>query len=74
MTRFRKLRSFALVLLFALASVPSALAADKYAIDADHSMVIFKVKHLGVGNNYGRFNDVSGEFTFDPGSPAKSAL
>lgn len=40
-------------------------AAD-YVIDATHSSVVFKVKHLAISSVPGRFADVSGKFSFDP--------
>jgi polyisoprenoid-binding protein YceI len=39
--------------------------AQKYAIDASHSAVIFGIQHMGLGNTYGRFNTFSGEILFD---------
>ena len=44
-------------------TAPQAKAADRFKVDAVHSSVIFKVGHMGVGNFYGRFNDISGTFT-----------
>lgn len=43
----------------------SAPAAEgkTYGIDAVHSSVLFKIKHMNVSNFYGRFNKVSGSFT-----------
>lgn len=35
-------------------------AAEQYSIDSTHSMALFRVQHLGAGNFYGRFNDVTG--------------
>lgn len=51
-----------------------AIAAESYDIDAYHSSVLFKVNHMGAANFYGRFNDVSGEVTFDDKNPAKSSV
>src|SRR5437867_13114476 len=51
-----------------------ARAADDYAVDAMHSSVTFKVSHLGLSWTHGRFNDLSGSFTLDPDSPAKSSF
>jgi len=55
-------------------SAGSALAADTYEIDGAHSQVIFKVKHLGVSYQYGRFNDISGQVVYDEKNPAKSSV
>ena len=37
--------------------------AQEYAIDPEHSVVVFRTKHLGVSNFYGRFNEVAGRLT-----------
>jgi polyisoprenoid-binding protein YceI len=47
----------------ALALSPLAALADTFNIDAGHSAVMFKVKHFGVSNAYGRFNKFSGTYT-----------
>lgn len=52
----------------------SASSAAPFAIDAVHSTVIFRIKHLNVAYNYGRFNDLSGSFHIDPTAPEKSVL
>jgi polyisoprenoid-binding protein YceI len=51
-----------------------AIASESYNIDAYHSSILFKVNHLGASNFYGRFNDVSGEVTFDDKNPEKSSV
>jgi polyisoprenoid-binding protein YceI len=45
--------------------VVSAQAAD-YKIDADHSTVGFKIKHLAISTVPGRFTEFGGTFSFDP--------
>ena len=40
--------------------------AATYEIDRTHSSVGFKVRHLGVGNVNGSFQDFAGTFEFDP--------
>lgn len=40
----------------------SALAGT-FTIDTAHSMAIFKIGHQGIGNIYGRFNNITGTFT-----------
>lgn len=45
-----------------------------YNIDAVHSAVIFRAKHLGVSYNYGRFNDFSGSITMDETDVSKSNI
>jgi polyisoprenoid-binding protein YceI len=49
-------------------------AADTFKIDPVHSSVIFSIKHLGVADFYGRFNDVSGTVVFDQADPSKSSV
>ncbi|MFH1842503.1 MAG: YceI family protein [bacterium] len=45
-----------------------ALAAT-YQLDAAHSSVSFKVKHLAISNVKGAFNDFDVTFEFEPGQP-----
>ena len=56
-----------------LAVLGSASAAD-YRIDPTHSFVEFRIQHLGYSWLYGRFNDVSGSFSYDPSKPAASRI
>jgi len=51
-----------------------ASGADTYRIDPSHTSITFKIKHLGISNVHGRFNDVSGTMIFDPNSPAGSSI
>ena len=53
----------------ALAAFSTAARAVDYDIDAAHSQVGFKVKHI-VGKVPGRFTKFSGSFSYDPKSPA----
>lgn len=54
--------------------VPSALLATDYVVDSVHSSLIFKIEHMGVTDFYGRFNDVSGELSFDEEKLAESRV
>lgn len=54
------------------AAAPAA-AAD-FKLDPDHTMAVFVVNHLGYSNMIGRFNDVSGTFSFDPATPEKAKI
>lgn len=58
-----------------LASSFSALAAD-YTIDTKgmHASIKFKVSHLGYSWLHGRFNQFSGEFSYDPNNPSNTQL
>ena len=44
-----------------------------YDIDNVHSAVIFRVRHLGIGMAYGRFNDISGTITYGGKDSLKSS-
>ncbi len=48
----------------------ATVEAAAYAVDPVHSSVVFRIKHAGVANFYGRFNGLTGEFTFDPENPS----
>ena len=50
-----------------LASILSAgaLYAGTYNVDASHSNVGFKVKHMMISNVSGKFNDFNGSFDYD---------
>ena len=75
MARARFVFSTLLVVLLAgLTAGSVAMAAENYKIDTSHSMVVFRVKHLGVSNNYGRFNDVTGTYSFDAENPGESSF
>jgi polyisoprenoid-binding protein YceI len=50
---------------------PAASAAagpQAFTIDDVHSMAMFRVQHMGAGHFWGRFNEVTGNFAFQPGS------
>jgi len=48
--------------------------AAKFKIDNVHSSVLFRVKHFGVSNFYGRFNKLSGAITWDAAQPEASSI
>lgn len=50
------------------------LRPGRYAVDAGHSMGIFSIRHMGVANFYGRFNNVTGELSLDLEDPARSTV
>jgi polyisoprenoid-binding protein YceI len=77
---FGKLVSASLVLL-GLAVVPLAGsqkagggADGAFKIDPVHSTVLFKIRHLGVSNFWGRFNEANGTVTIDAAKPAASKI
>ena len=43
-----------------------------YKIDSVHSAALFRVKHMGAGNFWGRFNDVNGQVTYTPSDDKKT--
>jgi polyisoprenoid-binding protein YceI len=47
--------------------------ADAYQVDSTHSSMVFRVKHMGTSNFYGRFNNITGSFTLDD-DPSKCAF
>jgi len=57
-----------------LGSLPAL--ADTYVIDTKgaHASINFKVAHLGYSWLTGRFNDFSGEFTYDPKNLTASSI
>lgn len=55
--------------LLVLGSFGNLCQAANYEIDPAHSMVIFKINHLGVSNTYGRINEPKGHFVFDEKKP-----
>lgn len=51
----------------------TARAADTYSVDASHSDVTFKIRHL-ISQVSGRFNDFSGTVKLDPSDPTRSSV
>ena len=64
-----------LPMLMASLTTPAVLA-DTYKIDIEgqHAFVQFRVKHLGYSWLYGRVDDFTGEFTYDPAQPEASSI
>ena len=73
MAMINKLAATALLLVLA----PAAGAAE-YVIDGSgggmHTSVNFRASHLGISSLWGRFNDVSGRFTYDAGDVSAAQL
>jgi polyisoprenoid-binding protein YceI len=64
------------IFVFSLSSVflfPT-FAAESYKVDPVHSYIVFRIKHLGVGYSFGRFNDTAGSFVFNDSSPSSSSI
>jgi len=64
------------VLLAGLTLNSSALLADDYVIDTKgaHAFIQFRVQHLGYSWLYGRFNEFSGQFSYDEAAPEKTSI
>ena len=60
-------RSFAVAFLSIFLSIPAVFGAT-YNIDADHTAVSFKIRHI-LSNVEGRFNQFEGNFDYEPGKP-----
>ncbi len=45
-----------------------------FKVDPVHSMVLFKVRHMGASNFWGRFDAVSGSLVLDEADPSASTL
>jgi polyisoprenoid-binding protein YceI len=53
----------------AASSNPADLPAGHYRLDPAHSSVTARVRHLGVSNYVVRFDQMQGDFMFDPAHP-----
>ncbi|MGV7121527.1 YceI family protein [Sphingopyxis sp. 550A] len=61
------------------ASAPGApdktrVTAGTYAADPNHTMVVWKLDHLGFSNYTGIFGDVTGTLVLDPANPAAARV
>ncbi len=52
----------------------SRVTAGTYAVDATHSMIAWRVNHLGFNDYFGMFGQLGGSMTFDPANPAAAKL
>ena len=54
----------------------NSVLADDYVIDSKgmHAFIQFRISHLGFSWLYGRFNDFSGEFSYDKNNPSTSNI
>jgi polyisoprenoid-binding protein YceI len=71
--RASKLSIFS-ALIFVFAASATALAADQYKIDPNHSSASFSVRHMLISNVPGRFKDVSGTIVYDEADVTKSSV
>src|SRR6476659_7902254 len=68
------MRKFLGLLLALIASGGSALAADEYKIDPNHSSINFAVGHMTVSTVTGRFNSFEGKILLDDKDITKSSV
>ena len=52
----------------------SRVTAGTYAADPAHTMVVWRVDHLGFSNYTGIFGDVTGTLVLDPANPAAAKV
>jgi polyisoprenoid-binding protein YceI len=55
-------------------AAPPTAKAGTYAIDPNHTQVIFTIRHEGLSTFYGRFTKIAGGMNFDPAAPQASVL
>lgn len=58
------MRAFAILCMSLLLAGP--LAAQPWKMDREHSVISFRVNHLGFSDVHARFEDFTSEITFDP--------
>ncbi len=63
-----------IAVLFALGFANTALAADSYSFDTDHSHVMFTYNHLGLSTQHARFTGYEGTVVFDQEDITKSSI
>jgi polyisoprenoid-binding protein YceI len=68
------MRKFLVMLLALSALGGSALAADEFKIDPNHSSINFAVSHMTVSTVTGRFNSFEGKILFDDKDVTKSSV
>ena len=49
-------------------------SSDAWNVDTVHSCALFRVRHMGAGYFWGRFNDVTGTIEFDPSTPEQLSM
>lgn len=65
---------FGAALLGAAAALAPAQAADTFAIDPDHTNIIFAVGHFGYSRVIGQFQEFEGSFVFDQDDVTRSSV
>lgn len=59
-----------LTIVSAAVLLASTARAENYTIDAVHSTVLFRIKHMNASNAWGRFNDIQGAADLDGPQPS----
>lgn len=77
--RNRSLTALSLAAAIAIPTLTPGLvqaAPERYVIDTEgaHAFIQFRIKHLGYSWLYGRFNEFSGTFTYDPDDHSNSQI
>ena len=62
---------FGSIVVLATATVTTA---QQYVFDTSHTAIVFQIDHLGMSHTYGRFNEITGEFTVDSQNAAGSSF
>lgn len=68
----RRLRLLGIVVVASLSS--SASWAADYTVDLSHAFIQFRISHLGYSVLAGRFNDFSGDISWDKENPESSTI
>jgi polyisoprenoid-binding protein YceI len=66
--------AFTCALALAPAARAQAVQSGVYALEPNHTQVLFGVSHMGFSTYYGAFSGVSGALTLDGANPAASSL
>ncbi|MET0362863.1 MAG: YceI family protein [Sphingobium sp.] len=53
---------------------PKRVTAGTYATDPHHTLVGWRVNHMGFNDYFGQFGDVTGTLILDPAAPAKAKV
>lgn len=68
------MKTFLLLLPAILCAFAPVCGADTYKIDPVHSSVLFSIKHAGITDFHGSFNEINGTVVFDAADPSKSTV
>ena len=73
-TRTHSIILFALIAILSATLSTPANAAETYKVDSDHTYILFRVKHLGIGYSFGRIITPTGTFTVDDSSGGNGTI